>query len=95
MYDGRQLMYGNLIALAACVEGSVGREDSDHERIIATVSWCVSVTVSWCGQSNGLLEEEAEEEEEVGLQGGLGDFGFDVPRLRQEDEEGVRNADMC
>ena len=37
----------------------------------------------------GLLEEEAEEEEEGGLQGGLGDFGFGVPNLRNDNEETV------
>ena len=42
------------------------------------------------GALAGLLEDEAEEEEEAGLQGGLGDFGFGVPGLRADDEEGVR-----
>ena len=35
------------------------------------------------------MDEEAEEEEEDGLQGGLGDFGFDVPKLRNDDDEAV------
>jgi len=35
---------------------------------------------------NRLLEDEAEEEEEEGVQAGLGDFGFGVSRARDDDE---------
>eukprot|EP01041_Mallomonas_annulata_P000966 gene966-1874_t len=45
-----------------------------------------------------LLDEEAEEEEELGLQGGLGDFGFGIPSLRNEDDEAaalqLRRSDL-
>lgn len=42
-------------------------------------------------KSSTLLDVEAEEEEEEGLQAGLGDFGFGVTsKMREIDQERVR-----
>ena len=39
------------------------------------------------------METEAEEEEEQGLQAGLGDFGFGVSKSKEDDEAVGHNSD--
>jgi hypothetical protein len=48
---------------------------------------CVSCVHVLCvPQSGKLVEGEAEEEEEVGRQAGLGDYFFGVPKNAEDDE---------